>query len=79
MEFLTGLLSQFPWLGTVLMVLGAIRVIVKPLMAAFQSYVEYTPSESDNALFLKVKDNPIYKGIVFVLDYLGSVKLPGAK
>jgi hypothetical protein len=69
-----NLVVQFPWLATFFMVVGVIRIVVKPLMALIKSVVEATPSKADDELVAKVEQNAIYKGFVFVIDWLFSIK-----
>lgn len=77
--FLIGLASQYPVLATIFMVIGGLRVVMKPIMSVLQAYVDYTPDPADNAKLAAVMESSIYKGIAYVLDLFASVKLPAAK
>jgi hypothetical protein len=80
MEFILALIQQamasYPQIASVLFVIGALRVVVKPIMAVLEAYVLYTPSLDDDSKLAVLKESAVYKGIVFVLDYLASIKLP---
>jgi len=68
------LVSKYPVLGSIVAVVGLIRIIVKPVMVALKSIVESTESPKDNELLVKVETSKVYKAVMFLLDYLGSVK-----
>lgn len=78
-EFLKPLLEayagQYGWAVTALTYIGTARVIFKPLMTAIESVVVATPSKSDDSKLAVMKKSALYKGLVWVLDFLGSVKL----
>jgi hypothetical protein len=75
-----ALLAKFPILASVFMIMGALRAVLKPLMALFRAFVAYTPSKADDVLPDQVEASPLYKGVAFVLDYLASIKIgPAAK
>lgn len=68
--------QQYPVVAGIFIVMGILRAIMKPLFALFHAYVDATvDNQADNALLAKIEDSSIFKGIVFVLDYLFSVKL----
>lgn len=71
--------AKYPAIGAILVVVGGLRVVFKPIMTAIHAIVDATPSPSDNAVLAKVEASPIYKGFVFVVDLLASIKLPGSK
>lgn len=76
MEFLLPYIQKYPTLMSVLIIVGGLRLIFKPLMGLIQTYVDYTPSQSDNEFLKKIMESFIYKKLVWVIDYLGSIKLP---
>lgn len=67
---------EHPIIVSVLLVMSIARAIFKPLMALIQAYVDVTPSTKDNASLAKFKEGTIYKTIVFIVDYIFSIKLP---
>lgn len=76
---LLTLISANPTLLKIVVLMGTLRLILKPIMVAIDSIVVATPSTSDNALWEKVKASGPYKILALVLDYVGSIKLPEAK
>lgn len=61
-------------------VVGSLRLVNKPLFAALKAIVEFTYwTEKDNILLAKIESSKVYKGFVFVLDWLTSIKLPKDK
>ena len=75
-ELLVTLMQSFPILSSVIVWVGVARLIFKPLQKLVGAIVEATTTKSDDALWLKIKDHWAYKGFAYLLDYLGSVKLP---
>lgn len=79
MEAILGIIVEFaqkyPFFASFVFVVGILRVINKPLFAAFRAYVSYTPSPKDDVVLDKVEASPIYKGVSFVLDWFASVKV----
>src|SRR3954466_849220 len=73
---LDGLIGKYGWITTVVLVIGSLRILFKPVMLAIESYVKQTPSESDDARLAKFEGGFIYKTIAFALDFGASIKLP---
>ena len=73
---LQQLVGQAPWLATILMVMGALRAIMKPLMELLKVIVKQTPSPKDDAWLSKAMESKFYKTLSFILDWVGSIKLP---
>ena len=71
-----GLLGKYGWLTTVILVIGSLRILFKPVMLAIENYVKQTPSAADDDRLAKFEAGPIYKVIAFVLDLGASIKLP---
>lgn len=57
------------------MVVGTIRLFVKPIMHAIEKTVMETPTKRDDVWLQKVQASNTFKTIMFLLDYLGSLKL----
>lgn len=76
---LMSLLGKYPLIGSILMVMGILRSVFKPLFALARAYVSASPSAKDDAALDGIEKSAIYKGLAFALDYLASIKLPGAK
>ncbi len=85
LELLKGVLetyaASFPaWLVSILVIIGSLRVLIKPIMSLFLAVTEFTHwTVKDDELYKKVVDSKIYKSIAYVLDYIASIKLPKSK
>jgi hypothetical protein len=78
-NLLMTLLQKQPWFATVIAVMGTARLIAKPIMTAIREVIKATPTQVDDSALSKFEQSKIYKGLCFVVDWLFSVKLPGAK
>jgi len=58
---------------------GSVGFVFKLLFSSAQQYVNFTPSETDNAFLQKIFSNKIYKGVAFLLDLFARIKLPVKK
>ena len=71
--FISGLVVKFPWIMTILAVMGTARAVAKPLFSAIEASLG-----PDNAFAKKMQAaeaGPVYKGFVWLLDFLFSVKV----
>src|SRR4051812_34244539 len=73
---LDGLLGKYGWLPTVILVIGTLRLLFKPVMLALENYVKQTASPNDDERLAKFEAGPVYKVISFALDLGASIKLP---
>jgi hypothetical protein len=70
--FISGLVVKFPWVMTILTVMGAARVLAKPLFSALESSLG-----PDNALaknLAAAESGTIYKSVSWLLDFFFSIK-----
>lgn len=74
-QLIMDLSAKYPAVVSMLMLMGAVRLLNKPIFAFLHAFVEVTPSSKDNEILGKVENSKLYKSICFVLDYLFSVKL----
>jgi len=70
------LMEQYPLLVSIAAIMGSCRLIMKPLMSLLSVIVKQTPTPKDDALLAKVMEHKLYKGLVYILDLVASVKLP---
>ena len=75
--FVDGLLGKYGWLTTVLLAIGSLRILFKPLMLVVENTVKNNPAKL--ATIQKFEAGPIYKTIATVLDVGASIKLPLVK
>lgn len=71
-----NLASHNPAFATVIMILGFIRLSMKPAMTILQALVKITPYDSDDKWLASAEQSNTYKVIVYLLDWVLSVKLP---
>ena len=71
-----GLASKYPWLATVLLIIGALRLVFKPIFSLIDGYVKANCSADEYTKLQTFEAGPIYKWLNFGLDFVGSVKLP---
>jgi len=75
--FVDGLLGKYGWLTTVLLAIGALRILFKPIMLALESALQNDPAKL--AAVQKFEAGPIYKTLATILDVGASIKLPLVK
>ena len=73
------LMNTYPWIQHLVAVMIVCRVIFKPLFAILGKYVELTVEDNDNKKLNAFMKTKTYKMLAFVIDMLGSVKLPTIK
>jgi hypothetical protein len=73
---LDGLIGKYGWITTVVLVIGSLRILFKPVMLAIEKYVRETPGTEDDARIARFEASPIYRIIGFLLDFGASIKLP---
>lgn len=78
-QFLIELATKYQWFMIVCLVIGIFRMVFKPIMAIIESIVIYTPNPKDDIALAGFKNSKVYKAIIWIVDYLLSVKLPGQK
>ena len=72
-----GLAGKYGWLTTVLLVIGSLRILFKPVMLVLENAVKNDPEKLAKVQAFEV--GPIYKTIATVLDVGASIKLPLVK
>jgi len=66
-------------IGWVAMVMGSIRIVMKPVMVCLKAIAAATETKKDDELIEQVEASKAYKTISFLLDWVLSVKLPEKK
>lgn len=74
--FIINLVQKFPYISGVLLVVGVLRVINKPLFVFLRTFVSATPTPKDDQILDQVETSKAYKTLSFLLDWVGSIKLP---
>lgn len=75
--------KDYPWIATVVVVMGFARLLAKPISGWLQgvfsklaAFVERTPETDDNEWLHKVLASVSYRMFAFLVDLILSVKLP---
>lgn len=80
LEFLRPILEayagKFGPAITIISIIGSFRVIFKPLMVLLETIAEQTKTKVDDEWLENFKNSKVYTTIIFVLDYILSLKLP---
>jgi hypothetical protein len=79
MEDLTNLVlnlvQSYPKLGTLIAVVGFLRLIFKPLFSFLDVLAAATATPKDDEVLGKVKSSVFFKWFSYAVDYLGSIKI----
>jgi hypothetical protein len=79
MEAIQKAIIEYPTIRTIVTTMVIMRLVNKPLFALLEKIAEKTESKKDNELLEKIKGHKAYKILSFLLDYIGSIKLPKSK
>ena len=63
------------WMVQVLSIIGLLRVLIKPVTELVIAYTKWTSSPKDDSLVNHIIASPIYTKLLFVLDWLTSIKV----
>lgn len=74
--FLGSLVQKNATLVAIVLAVGSLRLVMKPAMAAIQKFTKETPWSWDDELVNKVVESKAWGVTVFLVDWLGSIKLP---
>lgn len=77
--WLVGLVSGNPAFASIVILVGSLRLAVKPIMTLLQIYVKLTPYDADDKWLASVEASKGYKVLVYLMDWLLSVKVPSKK
>ncbi len=77
--FFVQFAQNWPFLATLIAVMGTFRLFFKPLVTLIHAWVAASPSKKDDEILVKVESSGWYKAIMFIVDYIASVKLPEKK
>lgn len=75
---LTGLIAKFPWLASVILFMGSMRMWAKPVFAGLHALVAMTPTKTDDGYWQKFTtflQSPAGAWLHWLLDYVCSIKL----
>ncbi len=78
-SWVLGLLSGNPIVASILVIVGSLRLAIKPLMTLIQIYVKLTPYDSDDKWLQNLEMSKGYKLLIYLMDWLLSVKVSDKK
>lgn len=76
---LSAYVGDLGWAVQVVAIIGTMRIFFKPIMSGIEAAVKESPSLNDDEVLGKVTGHSIYKGFVFLLDLVGSIKVKPKK
>ena len=76
MDIVLDIVKSLPWFADVLMLMGMLRLIFKPLFSIIQTVVDATDSKVDDQYLAGIRNSKGYALVVWALDFFASVKLP---
>lgn len=76
MAGLTALVAKYPISMAIITVMGTLRAVFKPAMSLWRTFVVSTPSPKDDAVLDKVEGSKAMKIVMYVLDWVASIKFP---
>lgn len=74
MDFILGLIAEIPWMTDLIMIVGSFRLIFKPLLSLIRVIVDLTDTEKDNILLEEALASKAWSAILYITDYLTSIK-----
>jgi hypothetical protein len=74
-ELLSQIAARYPRLGLVLLCLGALRLVAKPIIASLHRAAEKSGKPEDLALVERVENSFWTRAALFLLDWLASIKI----
>jgi uncharacterized membrane protein required for colicin V production len=75
-SWVIAFLGKYPLFATVVVIIGFLRMIMKPVMTILQAYVKLTPYDSDDKWLESFEQSKSYKLVVYLMDWVLSVKMP---
>lgn len=73
--FVEPLVVKYPVLATVLMLIGILRAIFKPIVTYLENRAAATPDTADDEKIKAVEASGWYRALAWVLDFGASIKV----
>lgn len=73
--WVSAVAREHPYLVTVLLVIGALRAVFKPVMALLRMRAAATPDPSDDAALSRWETTPLARLLTWSLDFVASIKV----
>lgn len=79
LNILTVLVAKYPWLATLIAVVGSMRLWAKPVFSALHALALLTPNKWDDGLWDKLNvfftETNAGKFLAYLLDWFASIKV----
>lgn len=67
--------ENHPWVATLLLLMGGLRLVCKPIMSLVRARVAATPSTEDDAQLQRITSSWWYQCLAWTIDFFASVKI----
>lgn len=67
--------ENHPWVASLLILIGSLRLICKPIMSLVRARISATPSTEDDAQLQRVMSSWWYQALAWTLDFVASIKI----
>lgn len=79
MDIIIDSIKEYPWFTNLVIIMGTLRLIFKPMFSLINVVVEATPTEKDNKIWRRIQESKQMRFIVWLVDYFASIKLPNGR
>lgn len=77
-SWILSFVTAHPWAASIIMVIGTLRLILKPAFSALHSFLQGAGFTAWDSEVTAVEQSKVMSVVYFLLDYLGSIKIPVA-
>jgi hypothetical protein len=67
--------ENHPWVASLLILIGSLRLLFKPIMSLVRSRIAATPTTEDDAQLQRVMSSWWYQALAWTLDFVASIKI----
>lgn len=67
--------ESHPWVASLLILIGSLRLLFKPIMSLVRSRIAATPTTEDDAQLQRVMSSWWYQALAWTLDFVASIKI----
>ena len=75
-QLIIELATKHPIILSVIAFVGVLRLLMKPISEVLHKVVDLTESKSDNEFLARIEASKVYGWLMWVINYLGSIKVP---
>lgn len=74
-SFLAPLVTQHPWIATVLLLVGVLRSVFKPIVTVLEQRAAATADTADDERLKKAEASWWFRALAWLLDFGASIKV----